>query len=226
MAVLAPSLSQVRCAQVLQSFLAVVLERLRGRDWFSPSLQWVAWKSGCVYQNQYFGSQAAKCPGWDIFCHFVTAVYFLSACLSVQHDARGFSCERGKSSLVFSRGFVGSANALNGCTPGKKEREAGIIPAGRCCASAKKTTTTKKWKLISHPCAKREEKQPLSSRKGWKKGEKRGFYISLADEGEGKYDHWVLRSSHMQGCILTSCCLCRIATKLGVLISQWLFLIF
>lgn len=73
------------------------------------------------------------------FCHFVTAVYFLFACLSVRHDARGFGCEPGKNSLVFTRGFVGSANALNGCTPGKKEREAGIIPAGSCCASAKKT---------------------------------------------------------------------------------------
>lgn len=100
------------------------------------------------------------------FCHFVTAVYFLSACLSVQHDAQGFSCEPGKNSLVFTRGFVGSANALNGCTPGKKEREAGIIPAGSCCASAKKNKIKKIWKLIPHPCAQREEKQPLNSRKG------------------------------------------------------------
>lgn len=78
------------------------------------------------------------------FCHFVTAVYFLSACLSVQHDAWGFSCECGKNSLVFTGGFVGSANALNGCTLEKKEREAGIIPAGSC-ASAKKNKIKKKY---------------------------------------------------------------------------------
>lgn len=33
------------------------------------------------------------------------------------------------------------------------------------------------------------------------KGRKEKVYVSLADGGEGKYDRWVLRSSHMLGCI-------------------------
>lgn len=91
-----------------------------------------------MFIRLYFGSQAVKHPDWDIFCLFITAVYFLSACLSVQCDARGSSYVPGKNSLIFTRGFVGSANALNGFTPGKEERKAGKTPAGSCCASAKK----------------------------------------------------------------------------------------
>lgn len=78
MAVLAPSLSQVRSAQVLQSLLAVVLDLLHGRDWLSPSLQWVAWKSSCLYQNQYFGSQTVKSPGWDIFFATLSQLFIFS----------------------------------------------------------------------------------------------------------------------------------------------------
>lgn len=33
------------------------------------------------------------------------------------------------------------------------------------------------------------------------KGRKEKVSVSLADGGEGKYDHWVLRSSHVLGCI-------------------------
>lgn len=85
-----------------------------------------------------FSSQAIKHPDWDIFFLFITAVYFSSACLSVQYNTRGSSCVPGKNSRIFTRGFVGSANGLNGFTPGKEEREAGKTPAGSCCASAKK----------------------------------------------------------------------------------------
>lgn len=100
------------------------------------------------------------------FYHFVTAVYFLSSCLSVQHDAQGFSCERGKNSLVFTRGFVGSANALNGCTPGRRRGRLESLQLEVVVPLPKKQNKTKIWKLIPHPCAKREEKQPLSSIKG------------------------------------------------------------
>lgn len=62
---------------------------------------------------------------------------FISS-LPVQCDTCGFSCVPGKNSCIFTGGFVGSANAVNGFTPGKEEREAGKTPAGSCCASAKK----------------------------------------------------------------------------------------
>lgn len=65
-------------------------------------------------------------------------IFLPSACLSVPCDTWGFSSVPGKSSLIFTRGFLGSADALNGFTPAKEEEEAGKTPAGGCYASAKK----------------------------------------------------------------------------------------
>jgi len=97
-----------------------------------------AWRSGRAYRALCLGSQAVEHPGWDVFCLFITAVCFLSACLSAQSGARGSRCVPAGNSPVFPRGCAGSANALRGFTPGKEEWEAGKAPAGSCCASAKK----------------------------------------------------------------------------------------
>lgn len=69
----------------------------------------------------------------------------------------GFSCERGKNSLVFTRGFVGSANALSGCTPGKRRGRLESFQLEVVVPLPKKQNKTKIWKLIPCSCAKREE---------------------------------------------------------------------
>lgn len=53
----------------------------------------------------------------------------------------------------------------------------------------KKTKLKKNMEINSSPLYKEGGETAPPFQKGMKKGEKRGIYISLADEGEGKHDH-------------------------------------